>query len=212
LNHKYQLMNIFLRFFFFPVLIVSFVQVSSIAQSTYFDEIMAYRNTYINNFLTEKDSPLDSSGVKLLDFFEPDSTYRVIAKVKMRKRQKVFDMATSDGTSKTFREYARLHFVVNNTKVILPVYQYLGRNMSVLHPEHLFLPFTDYTNGEETYGGGRYIDLTIKDIHNGMVTIDFNKSYNPYCTYKEGYRCPVPPKANAIKTEIKAGEKAYKHE
>ena len=84
--------------------------------------------------------------------------------------------------------------------------------MSVLHPEHLFLPFTDYTNGEETYGGGRYIDLTIKDIHNGMVTIDFNKSYNPYCTYKEGYRCPVPPKANAIKTEIKAGEKAYKHE
>lgn len=202
-------MNIFLRFFFFPVLIVSFVQVSSIAQSTYFDEIMAYRNTYINNFLTEKDSPLDSSGVKLLDFFEPDSNYRVIAKVKLQKHQKTFEMATSDGTSKTFREYARLHFVVNNTKVILPVYQYLGRNMSVLHPEHLFLPFTDYTNGEETYGGGRYIDLKISDIVNDKVIIDFNHSYNPWCAYSDGYNCPIPPVENHLSIPVRAGEKMY---
>ena len=40
----------------------------------------------------------------------------------------------------------------------------------------LFLPFTDETTGELTYGGGRYIDLDIKDIKNNKIIIDFNKA------------------------------------
>lgn len=189
-----------------------FCQLHAQDESDYVSEIRAYRDRYVSNFLTEQDSPLDSAGVKLLSFFAPDADYLVNATVKLRKRAKAFEMATSDGTSKVFREYAMLKFELKGTKVSIPVYQYLGRNMSVTHPDHLFLPFTDYTNGEETYGGGRYIDLNIKEIKDGKILIDFNKAYNPYCTYKEGYRCPVPPKENAIKMEIRAGEKAYHHE
>jgi uncharacterized protein (DUF1684 family) len=72
------------------------------------------------------------------------------------------------------------------------------------------LAFTDLTNGEDTYGGGRYIDLYISDIAEGHITIDFNKAYNPYCAYSDGYNCPIPPASNSINLEIKAGEKMYK--
>ncbi|GAB1398502.1 hypothetical protein MASR1M65_32820 [Saprospiraceae bacterium] len=124
---------------------------------------MAYRNTYINNFLTEKDSPLDSSGVKLLDFFEPDSTYRVIAKVKMRKRQKVFDMATKRRYFKNIQGICPAALCCHIAKSYITRLSIPWQKYERIAPEHLFLPFTDYTNGEETYGGGRYIDLTIKD-------------------------------------------------
>jgi hypothetical protein len=38
--------------------------------------------------------------------------------------------------------------------------------------------------------------------------IDFNTAYNPYCAYDPAYDCPVPPKANRLPVEIRAGEKA----
>ena len=71
--------------------------------------------------------------------------------------------------------------------------------------DHLFFPFKDLTNGEDTYGGGRYIDLTIPK--GDKIVIDFNKAYNPYCAYTSGYSCPIPPRENYIEHEIKAGIK-----
>ena len=58
----------------------------------------------------------------------------------------------------------------------------------------LFLPFLDLTNGENTYGGGRYLDLMIPD--NDSLIIDFNKAYNPYCAYNPNYSCPIVPRTN----------------
>jgi len=77
-----------------------------------------------------------------------------------------------------------------------------------IYKNHIFIPFTDLTNGEETYGGGRYIDATIPK--GKSITLDFNYSYNPYCHYTEGYNCPIPPKENFLDIKIKAGEKIWK--
>ena len=77
------------------------------------------------------------------------------------------------------------------------------------YQDYLFLPFTDSTNGNETYEAGRYIDLKMTDIAGNSVIIDFNKSYNPYCAYKSGYQCPVPPAENHLKTWVRAGEKKF---
>ena len=77
------------------------------------------------------------------------------------------------------------------------------------YKDYLFIPFTDATNGNETYEGGRYIDILITDISNNTVVIDFNKAYNPYCCYATGYHCPIPPKENALSVTINAGEKKY---
>lgn len=205
-------MILFFRIFSLCLCIGFCFNISAQTTQAYIDDIHAYRTNYIQHFLAEEDSPLDSAGVKLLSFYEPDTEYRVIAKVKLKKKSKAFEMATSDGTSKLFKKYAVLDFTMKGNKVSIPVYQYLGRNMSLAYPDHLFLPFTDFTNGEGSYGGGRYIDLQVKDIKDGTIVVDFNKAYNPYCTYKSGYRCPVPPKENAIKMEIQAGEKAYAHD
>jgi len=73
----------------------------------------------------------------------------------------------------------------------------------------LFIPFADVTSGDETYGTGRYIDISTKDIINNTVVIDFNKAYNPYCAYSNGYNCPIPPAENYLAVAIKAGERSF---
>jgi uncharacterized protein (DUF1684 family) len=73
--------------------------------------------------------------------------------------------------------------------------------------DKLFLPFTDKTNGFETYGGGRYLDLDLEK--DDQLIIDFNFAYNPFCAYNDNYTCPVPPAENQLDIEIKAGEKEY---
>ncbi len=55
----------------------------------------------------------------------------------------------------------------------------------------LFVPFTDQTSGEETYGGGRYIVLDIPE--GNELVVDFNMAYNPFCVYSPDHSCPIPP-------------------
>ena len=73
--------------------------------------------------------------------------------------------------------------------------------------DYLFLPFLDDTNGEESYGGGRYIDLKIPE--GDQMTIDFNTAYNPYCAYDAKYSCPIVPRENYMDVEVRAGVKAF---
>ena len=76
------------------------------------------------------------------------------------------------------------------------------------YEDYLFLPFLDDTNGEESYGGGRYIDCRIPE--GDTIEIDFNKAYNPYCAYNENYSCPIVPRENYLAIEVKAGVKVFK--
>jgi len=77
------------------------------------------------------------------------------------------------------------------------------------YADHLFLPFKDATNGEESYGGGRYIDLKASSIKDDKMAVDFNKTYNPWCAYSDGYNCPIPPIANHLDASLMAGEAKY---
>jgi uncharacterized protein (DUF1684 family) len=78
-----------------------------------------------------------------------------------------------------------------------------------VYKDHLFLPFYDQSNGVESYGGGRYMDLKQTDIIDGQLELDFNKCYNPYCAYTTGYSCPIPPASNTLDFKILVGESAY---
>jgi hypothetical protein len=100
-------------------------------------------------------------------------------------------------------------FQVNGTDLSLVVYQNEQLMQDTAFENYLFLPFTDLTNGEESYGGGRYLDLEISKLKNNSILIDFNKAYNPYCAYASGYNCPVPPRENNLPIAIRAGEKVY---
>jgi hypothetical protein len=72
----------------------------------------------------------------------------------------------------------------------------------------LFVPFKDRTTGNESYGGGRYLNVT--DVGDSTVTIDFNNAYNPYCAYNDQYACPLVPAENTLRIAIRAGERRWK--
>jgi uncharacterized protein (DUF1684 family) len=65
--------------------------------------------------------------------------------------------------------------------------------------------FRDATTGRETYDVGRYVD--VQPLGAGRYVLDFNMAYNPACAVSEHYNCPIPPKANALKVAVRAGEK-----
>jgi len=70
--------------------------------------------------------------------------------------------------------------------------------------DELFLLFQDTTNGRETYGGGRFLHAPLpKD---GKTELDFNKSFNPYCSVNAFVMCPIPPPENQLDFPVTAGE------
>ena len=71
-----------------------------------------------------------------------------------------------------------------------------------------FIIFADETNGEETYGAGRFLYTDAVDS-NGYTWIDFNEAYNPPCAFTEFATCPLPPMQNRLPIKINAGEKNY---
>ena len=74
----------------------------------------------------------------------------------------------------------------------------------------IFLPFGDGTNGQETYGAGRYLLDTVKGADLGgrgdELVLDFNFAFNPSCAYDEGWACPLSPPKNRLPLRVEAGE------
>jgi uncharacterized protein (DUF1684 family) len=75
----------------------------------------------------------------------------------------------------------------------------------------VFLPFRDGTNGDATYGGGRYLLDSIKGADlgssGGLVVLDFNFAYHPSCVYSNRWSCPLSPPENRLDVEVRAGER-----
>lgn len=176
---------------------------------TYADTIAAFRKKYIAELLEDKRSPIKPSDTKRLSFFPPNAAFRVAASFKASPGSVPFMVATHSGKQKPYREYGTVTFALQGNTYTLHLYQGMDLIKDSALKDYLFLPFRDRTNYETTYAGGRYIDLSITDIHNGSVVIDFNKCYNPYCAYADGYSCPIPPDENSLPIEITAGEKIF---
>ncbi len=144
-----------------------------------------------------------------LNYYKPDQKFNVLAKFK-KKIGKEFFMTTSSGKKKKFRQYGILSFELDGKKLKLPIYQNIKLMEQEKYKDYIFIPFTDLTNGEETYGGGRYIESSIPT--GNSYSLDFNYCFNPYCHYTTGYNCPIPPKVNFLNVRIEAGEKQYKND
>jgi uncharacterized protein len=178
------------------------------AQS-YQEAIRLHREDYKKAFLKSDHAPLKKEDLSYLRFYEPDSSYRVVATFRSTPGSKPFDMPTYSGITKEFVKYGELHFTLTGKEYILEVYRNLALAATPIYRNHLFIPFKDPTNGQETYGGGRYLDLETTDLASGTYLLDFNKAYNPYCAYSEGFNCPIPPRANHLTIDIKAGEQNF---
>lgn len=180
----------------------------------FMDDNLDFRKKMNDEFRDSTQTPLTKDGLKVfkeIEFFPIRTKYRVIAKLVLTPDEKPFEMLRSKGNTGTYRKYGVATFVLDGKECKLSVYQFMKLINDPQYKNDLFLPFKDLTNGKQTYGGGRFLELQIPE--GDELVIDFNKAYNPLCCYHNPkYSCPIPPPENHLQVKILAGEKKYKFE
>ncbi len=172
--------------------------------------ILSFQEELNAKFLSSETSPLspeDLQRFKKLSFFEIDTSYCIQAAFVRTPYETPFIMKTTTGREPLYVKYGEINFVLNDKEYMLSIYQNQGLKTQPEYEDYLFLPFTDLSNGEQTYTGGRFIDLKIPEGR--LIQIDFNTAYNPYCAYNSRYSCPIPPAENHLDTKIMAGAMKY---
>lgn len=173
----------------------------------YKDSLQALRVVYSGELLDSSAKILNQQEINELvglKFFDIDSTYRIIAHFEKKIGRK-FEMPTSKDRKPIYRAYGVASFDLAGKTHRLTIYQNMSLKKQKEYKTYLFLPIRDGSSGNETYGGGRYLDLNIPEKE--TIILDFNRLYNPYCVYSHRYSCPIPPKENYIDLPIHAGEK-----
>jgi len=178
--------------------------------------IKKFQNELNAEYLNPKESPLRGDNLKKFKqhpFFLINLKYRVKAKLKKTENPVPFELPTSSGKFKQYQEYGTATFELDGKTLTLSIYQSLDLMKMDKYKDHLFLPFRDETNGKETYGGGKYMDLKIPK--GDEIVLDFNQSYQPFCAYNAfDYNCPIVPEKNKLPLRIEAGvmyEDVYHH-
>ena len=148
--------------------------------------------------------PEDRKKFKGLRYYPINPSLRFELDLHEHEEKEVIEMADTKGFNRYFLRWGEFRFTVKNEECKLQAYK------SDPHEKGFFVPFRDATNGKETYGAGRYIDLDVRDrTKDGRWILDFNRAYNPWCAYSENYACPFVPPENWLKVPIEAGEKDY---
>ncbi|WP_422081279.1 DUF1684 domain-containing protein [Ulvibacterium sp.] len=173
-------------------------------------DILNFQDELNAEFKDPEVSPLPDryrKSFERLDFFAPDTNFIVHAQLIRTPDAVPFLMPTTTDRKSEEVVYGIAHFVLNGKKHRLEIYQNPELMLQEGYEDYLFLPFTDETNGEGTYTGGRYIDLRIP--RGDTIVIDFNRAYNPYCAYNKKYSCPIVPSVNSLDVEVSAGVRAF---
>jgi uncharacterized protein (DUF1684 family) len=173
-------------------------------------EYKQWKKSYKQNFRLDESSPLGRIGIMRLRFFKPRENYRVTANLLPTNSKEIISFPTTTGKTMDYIAFAQACFKIYEQPCTLMVYKSAKALENDAYQNFLFIPFRDYTCGDECYGGGRYIDLLASDVKDNKLVIDFNRAYNPYCAYNEMYSCPVPPAENSLPLEVRVGEKKYK--
>ena len=168
----------------------------------YSSEVLGHRTTKDVWLSNDFDSPFVKTNTPFqrLNYFPPNQEFAITAKFTKNNNADSVNLITNMGEAQTYLIYGAASFSVNGLDCTLQLL-YLASD------GELFIPFIDTTSGNSTYGAGRYLAADIP-IGNKII-LDFNKAYNPYCAYVDGFSCPFPPKSNILKVAIEAGEKTY---
>lgn len=141
-----------------------------------------------------------------LNYYPYDPKWRFEAHLDTDVDPEVIPIDTDvDGTIRAQR-VGYVSLALAKQKISLSIFWLLGYGGGV------FLPFRDATNGETTYGGGRYLLDTIKHADlgqspDGKLVLDFNYAYNPSCAYNHRWSCPLAPPENWLSMAVPVGEK-----
>ncbi len=176
--------------------------------TAYIKEIEKVREEKDRFMRTSPESPFANfkGEYRGLNYYPPDIKYRVIASLHPIEKKKAVVLATNDGKEQRYIEYAYAEFKLDGTTNRLLILEITDMGPS---RGKLFLAFGDETSTVDTYGAGRYLDLT-KTPGSSTIKLDFNLAYNPYCAYNDTFSCPLPPRENILTIPIRAGEKSYR--
>ena len=169
-----------------------------------FEKYVAEKNEYFRS----DESPLleeDIPDFTALHYYEYNPEFRFEGSINIFENP---DSVTIYGTKKDERpsiKYGYFEFSYDEQMYQLQIYKILRRKPD--QDDYLFLGFTDATSNNETYGGGRYINLELNQEN--QYVVDFNYAYNPYCAYNPKYSCAIPSRENHLAIAVKAGEKKY---
>ena len=179
-------------------------------QKRYIPNLTEFQKELNSSFKDVTKSPLskeDRQNFISLEFFDFDSSYVVKGILIPFQKDSIFDMKTNTDRMHTYNKFGKIKFNLDNTYFELNVYKDQELINDQTNIDDFFLPFYDNTNGITTYSGGRYMDLKVSK--DSIISIDFNKAYNPYCVYNYKFSCPIVPSENFIALEINAGVKDY---
>jgi uncharacterized protein (DUF1684 family) len=136
-----------------------------------------------------------------LIYYPIDAAYQVPAALTVAPGSEVLELPTSTGLRRKMRRIGTLRFTLRAQELTLTAFVDAAEN----DMRRLFVPFGDLTNGNETYPGGRYLDLD--RTASGIYDLDFNRAYSPFCVFNAKYDCPLPPRENRLTVPIRAGER-----
>lgn len=189
-------------------IIIFYTFKGGVSPEEYEQSVLKERKQKESFLLRSDESPLDENmkeNFPGLNYYSPDPDFKVKARFEPAENDENYKIPTSTGAEDVYRKAGFATFTLKGQKHQLLI---LSGGDSPDNP--FFLAFADETSGDETYGGGRYLDVKPSGA---TVTLDFNLSYNPYCAYNPKFSCPLPPKENILSVPITAGEKTFeKHE
>ncbi|WP_049924229.1 DUF1684 domain-containing protein [Halopiger djelfimassiliensis] len=178
------------------------------------EELEAKRAEKDEFFATHQQSPIppgERDDFDGLDYFEPDPDYRVTATATVHDDPAVVLMDTTAGREMRYLRVVTLEFDLDRGDEDLEngTYELGAYRLERPNEEGLFIPFRDKTTGQQTYEGGRYMELAPeRDLEDGdEIVLDFNLAYNPFCAFSDTFDCPLPPEENWLEVAIPAGER-----
>jgi uncharacterized protein (DUF1684 family) len=173
----------------------------------YASQIAAQRAAKDEAFKSAPGNPVPADKMAALvplAYFPIDEMYAVPASLDPAAERTRLQVPTSTGKIRDIERIGTLRFTVKGQKMSLTAFHELDQPQIT----RLFVPFSDFTNGAETYAAGRYMELD--PTPTGIYVVDFNVAYHPFCYYNPEYDCPYPPKENRLEMPIRAGERLPK--
>ena len=191
------------------ILVYTFIPLDGDTKDEYRKSILEEREKTAEFMKNSADSPFRKKGdvqFEGLHYFDVDPAFKVNAKITPFAQPEQVMLTLSDGSREKYFKYAAAEFELSGE----PQRLVLLKSENYWNEDWLFLPFYDETSTHESYGGGRYLEITYTG--GSVATIDFNLCYNPYCAYTDTYRCPFPPRENQVTVRVTAGEKIYRED
>jgi uncharacterized protein (DUF1684 family) len=180
-------------------------QPTQVLDEAYLGRLREARRQKDQTLHTAADSPIPDAQRPTfagLRYFAPVAGFRVVAQLTRQPVLLPQPLAMSLGAPESYQRWGTAEFELNGQPQKLTLLQKAG-------DKQLFVPFTDPTNGQQTYGAGRYLDVSLPSAEATELELDFNQAYSPYCAYNHDFSCPKPPAENSLTVPVVAGEQVF---